>query len=276
MLREIASLLTTAKGAGAAALLAGTTVTGGAVATVPEVQTAVVERASAVTTTLGNAVAAVAKAANERRAADTSCGKPEQVAQRNEADKQLRDAFHEDHKTLTGLRGGKDADHQKLNAVVKKAQEELRSVLTAALVDVARETQGRTGQVAKANAAASAAASASPAPSASPSPVTFSEALTTTSTDSVRGCDTAAGPKEDVTLNATLAAIVDEAIADMDAIVEKAVTDAGAVPPAERGKPSGDAERTTGNDKDKKDDAQKGKPSEKPGNKPSTPPGRTR
>src|SRR5687768_9784989 len=101
MLREIASLLTTAKGAGAAALLAGTTVTGGAVATMPEVQTAVVERASAVTTTLGNAVAAVAKAANERRAADTSCGKPEQVAQRNEADKQLRDAFHADHKTLT-------------------------------------------------------------------------------------------------------------------------------------------------------------------------------
>lgn len=264
MLREIASLLTTAKGAGAAALIAGSTVTGGAVATMPEVQTAVVERASAVTTTLGNAVAAVAKAANERRAADASCGKPEQVAQRNEADKQLRDAFQADHKTLTELRGGKDTDRQKLNAVVKKAQDDLRSVLTVALVDVARETQGRTGQVAKANAAAS----------ASPSPVTFSEALTTTSSDTVGGCDTAAGPKEAVTLNATLAAIVEKAIDDMDAVVEKAVTDAGAVPPAERGKPSGDAERTTGNDK--KDDAQKGKPSERPGNKPSTPPGRTR
>ena len=276
MLREIASLLTTAKGAGAAALLAGTTVTGGAVATVPEVQSAVVERASAVTTTLGSAVAAVAKAAKERRDADTSCGKPEVVAQRNEADKQLRDAFHEDHKTLTGLKAGKDADHQKLNAVVKKAQEELRAVLTTALVDVARETQGRTGQVAKANAAASAAASASPAPSASPSatPVTLSEALTTTSSDTVGGCDAAAGQKEDVTLNAKLAAIVDKAIADMDAVVEKAVTDAGAVPPAERGKPSDDAERTTGNDKDKKGDAKKS--GDAKGNKPSTPPGKNR
>lgn len=274
MLREIASLLTTAKGAGAAALLAGTTVTGGAVATVPEVQTAVVERASAVTTTLGSAVAAVAKAAKERRDADTSCGKPEVVAQRNEADKQLRDAFQEDHKTLTGLKAAKDDDRQKLNAVVKKAQEELRAVLTTALVDVARETQGRTGQVAKANAAANAAPSAS----ASPTPVTLSEALTTTSSETVGGCDAAAGQKEDVTLNATLAAIVDEAIADMDAVVEKAVTDAGAVPPAERGKPSDDAERTTGNDKDKdkdkKDDAKKS--GEAKGNKPSTPPGKNK
>src|SRR5688572_590288 len=267
MLREIAALLTTAKGAAAATLIAGSTVTGGAVATMPEVQTAVVERANTVTATLGSAVAAIAKAAKERRDEDTSCGKPEVVAQRNEADKQLRDAFHEDHQALVALKAGKDTDHQKLNAVVKDAQAELRSILTAALVDVSRETQGRTGQVARANGAAAAAASASP------SPVTFSEALTTTSTAPVGACDESAGAKEDVTLNATLQAIVDQAVLDMDAVVEKAATDAGAVPPAERGKPSDDAERTTG--KDKKDSEPK-KSGEPKGNKPSTPPGRTR
>ncbi len=274
MLREIASLLATAKGAAAATLIAGSTVAGGAVATVPEVRAAVVESASAVTLTLGSAVAAVAKAANERRAADTSCGKPEQVAQRNEADKQLRDAFHDDHKALTDLKGGKDTDHQKLNAVVKRAQDELRSVLTVALVDVARETQGRTGQVAKANASASAQPNTattitSPSPSAR---VTFSEAQQTTSTGDTVACTETDEKPADVTLNAKLAAIVAKATADMDAIVEKAVTDAGAVPPAERGKPSGDPARGA----DKKSDPPKGQPSDRPGNKPSTPPGRTR
>src|SRR5688500_13943056 len=249
MLREIAALLTTAKGAAAATLIAGSTVTGGAVATMPEVQTAVVERANTVTATLGSAVAAIAKAAKERRDEDTSCGKPEVVAQRNEADKQLRDAFHEDHQALVALKAGKDTDHQKLNAVVKDAQAELRSILTAALVDVARETQGRTGQVAKANGAVAAAASANPAPSASPAPVTFSEALTTTSAAPVGACDESAGAKEDVTLNATLQAIVDQAVLDMDAVVEKAATDAGAVPPAERGKRRNELGSRPGNDR---------------------------
>lgn len=256
MLREIASLLTTAKSAAAATLIAGSTVTGGAVVTVPEVREAVVERAGAVTTTLGSAVAAVAKAAKERRAADSSCGKPEVVAQRNEADKPLRDAFHADHRTLTELRGGKDTDHQKLNAklnaAVKKAQDELRSVLTVALVDVARETQGRTGQVAKADLAAAAATNASPT-------IVFTETQQTTSTGDTVACEPTRG-NEDVTLNATLQAIVAKAVLDMDDIVEKAAT-AGA-PLAERGKPSEDARAT-----DKKNEK---------GNKPGTPPGRTR
>jgi len=269
MLREIVSLLTTVKGAAAATLIAGSTVTGGAVATMPEVQTAVVERASAVTTTLGTAVAAVAKAAKERREAETSCGKPEVVAQRNEADKQLRDAFHEDHKALLELKGGKDTDGQKLNAVVKKAKVELRSVLTVALVDVARETQGRTGQVAKANVAAAAAASASPNVSANLSP-SASPNLSSTSSAATVACDEAAGGKEDVTLNATLEAIVEKALLDMDAIVEKAATDAGAVPPAERGKPSEDARGSDDKDKNEK------KKEEPKGNRPSTPPGKTR
>jgi len=267
MLTKLASLLATAKGAAAATLIAGSAVTGGTVAAVPEAREAVTESVSAVTTTLGSAVAAVAKAANERRAADTSCGKPEVVAQRNEADKQLRDAFHADHKTLTDLKGGKDTDHQKVNAVVKNAQEELRSVLKVALVDVARETQGRTGQVAKANAA--------PADlTASASPRDTSEAQQTTSTGDASACETSGG-KQDVELNPTLTTIVEKAVKAMDEIVEKAATEAGAVLPAERGKPSGDPAR--GTDKtDKKGDAQKGQPSDKPGNKPSTPPGRTR
>lgn len=263
MLREIATLLSTVKGAAAATLIAGTAVTGGTVAAVPEVREAVTESVTAVSTTLGSAVAAVAKAANERRAADTSCGKPEQVAQRNEADKQLRDAFQDDHKALTDLRGGKDTDHQKLGAVVKKAQDDLRSVLTVALVDVARETQGRTGQVAKANANTTTTTTTT-----SPSPrVTFSEAQQTTSTGDTVACTEKDEKPADVTLNAKLAAIVAKATADMDAIVTKAATDAGAVPPAEHGKPAND---------NKPSDAQKGQPSDKPGGKPSTAPGRTR
>lgn len=269
MLREIASLLSTVKGAAAATLIAGSAVTGGTVAAVPEVREAVTESVTAVTTTLGSAVAAVAKAANERRAADTSCGKPEQVAQRNEADKQLRDAFHDDHKALTDLKGGKDSDHQKVNAVVKKAQDDLRSVLTVALVDVARETQGRTGQVAKANAA-SADQSVTSAKAARPSPsprITFSEAQQTTSTGDTVACVESAEKPADVTLNAKLAAIVAKATADMNAIVVKATTAAGAVPPAEHGKPDNDPASA-----DKKSN-----PSlDKPGNKPSNPPGRTR
>lgn len=263
MLREIASLLTTVKGAAAATLIAGTAVTGGAVATVPEAREAVTESVTAVTTTLGSAVAAVAKAANERRAADTSCGKPEQVAQRNEADKQLRDAFQDDHKALTELHGGKDT-----NAVVKKAQDELRSVLTVALVAVAKETQGRTGQVAKANAAAADQTTTTTTTTPSPSPrVTFSEAQQTTSTGDTVACAEDAGKPADVTLNATLAALVKKATADMDAIVVKATADAGAVTPAEHGKPASDPAR--GND-NKPADVQKGKPSDKPGGKPST------
>src|SRR5687767_15901697 len=97
MLREIAALLTTAKGAAAATLIAGSTVTGGAVATMPEVQTAVVERANLVTATLGSAVAAVAQAAKGRRDPDTSCGKAEVVSPPNEAGKQLSDVVQGGH-----------------------------------------------------------------------------------------------------------------------------------------------------------------------------------
>lgn len=259
MLTKLASLLATAKGAAAATLIAGSAVAGGTVAAVPEAREAVTESVSAVTTTLGSAVAAVAKAANERRAADTSCGKPEVVAQRNEADKQLRDAFHDYHQTLTDLKGGTAADHQKVNAVVKPAQEELRGVLKVALVDVARETQGRTGQVAKANAAAADQSTSASAGAADQSP-------------SASACDASSG-KQDVTLNTTIAAIVKDAIDDMADIVEEATTEAGAVLPTERGKPANDPAR--GNDK-KPADAQQGQPADKPGNKPSTPPGRTR
>ena len=262
MLTKIAGLLASAKGAAAATLIAGSAVTGGTVATVPEAREAVVETVGSTTTGLGSAVAAIAQAANARRAADTSCGKPEVVAQRNEADRQLRDAFQDDHKTLTQLRGGKDSDPQKVNTVVKKATDDLRAVLTVALTDVARETQGRTGLVAKANASASPSSSPSASPSASAGVA----------------CAEPSGKPADVTLNTALSAIVVKATSDMDAIVAKATTDAAAIPAAERGKPSGDPARGNSNDgkknDDKKSDAPKGPPSERPGGKPSTPPGR--
>jgi len=252
MLMKLAGLLANAKGAAAATLIAGSAVTGGTVAAVPEASEAVVETVGSTTTGLGSAVAAIAQAANARRAADTGCGKPEVVAQRNEADRQLRDAFQDDHKTLTQLRGGKDSDPQKVNTVVKRATDDLRAVLTVALTDVARETQGRTGLVAKAT---------SGSPSASPS------------ASAAVACAEPSGKPADVTLNTALLAIVVKATSDMDAIVTKATTDAAAIPAAERGKPSGDPARGNSNT-DKKSDAPKGPPSERPGGKPSTPPGR--
>src|SRR5688500_20277873 len=94
MLREIAALLTTAKGAAAATLIAGSTVTGAAVATMPEVQTAVAERANTVTATLGSAVAAVAAAAERRRHADTPGGQPDVASQRNHPDTHPREPYH--------------------------------------------------------------------------------------------------------------------------------------------------------------------------------------
>lgn len=268
MFMKIAGLLANAKGAAAATLIAGSAVAGGTVAAVPEARVAVTETVGSATTSLGSAVAAVAHAANARRATDTGCGKPEIVAQRNEADRQLRDAFQDDHKTLTGLRGGKDSDPRKVNSVVKKATDDLRAVLTVALTDVARETQGRTGLVAKANASASAlpspSTSPSPSPSASPSPSPSASAV---------ACAEPSGKPAEVTLNAVLSAIVAKATSDMDAIVAKATADAAAIPAAERGKPSGDPARGDPN-KDRKSDAPKGPPSERPGGKPNTPPGR--
>jgi hypothetical protein len=269
MLTKLASLLTTAKGAAAATLIAGSALAGGTVAAVPEAREAVTGTAAGATTDLGEAVAAVAHLARERRAADTSCGKPEVVAQRNEADRQLRDAFHEDHQALIQLRGGKAADVLKANSVVKAATADLRAVLRVALIAVAAETQGRTGQVAKANAAASPVASSARA-TASPSAASASESP---SLAAAHACSEGATDDEtakvDVTLNATLASIVEKAVKDMAAIVEKATAGAGG--PATEAKKSDEPGRGSGT---KPADAPKGAPSDRPGGKPSTPPGR--
>lgn len=142
MIGKLLSLISTTKGAAAAAVIAAAGVGTGVVATNSDVQNA-----------LGGAVqnAALAKA--------EPSGRPAVVAARNDADKKLREAFQDDQRKLEKLRGTKveSADRTKLEDVVKTADEKLRARLTKALDDVAALTLGREGRE-----------SASPKPSASP------------------------------------------------------------------------------------------------------------
>ena len=78
---------------------------------------------------------------------ETCTGKPVVVAQRNDAAHALRDAFHDAHKQLQSLRGGgKDVDHQAVKDAADSANSALRERLTSALNDVAALTLGRNGQ----------------------------------------------------------------------------------------------------------------------------------
>ena len=126
MLSKLLILLSTAKGAAAATVIAGAAVAGGVTATNPDVQQA-----------LGSAVDNV-----------THAGQPPVVAARNDADKKLRDAFQNDQKTLEKLHSTKveGADRQKLDDTVNTADAALRARLTKALDDVAALTLGREGR----------------------------------------------------------------------------------------------------------------------------------
>jgi hypothetical protein len=138
MLTKLLSLLSTAKGAAAATVIATAAVTGGVAASNTDVQNAVGEAVSNLT---GNSQPAV-------------------VTARNGADKMLRDAFQNDQQKLEKLHSSKveAADRGKLDDVVNTADTKLRARLTQALNDVAALTLGREGVE----------TSASPSPSASP------------------------------------------------------------------------------------------------------------
>ena len=109
MLSKLLTLLSTAKGAAAATVIAGAAVAGGVTATNPDVQQA-----------LGSAVDNV-----------THVGQPPVVAARNDADKKLRDAFQNDQKTLEKLHSTKveGADRQKLDDTVNTADAALRCIV---------------------------------------------------------------------------------------------------------------------------------------------------
>jgi len=297
MLFKLLSLLGAGKGGivAAAAIVAGVSTVN--VATTTDFQNGLQEVVAAVSGITSPGMSGFAKRGECER------GQPVVVAQRNAADKLLRDAYQSSHRELTDLRGGKDVDHQKANEIVKDAQEELREVLRTSLNGVAALTLGREGQL-KDKTGDDEDADTSPSPTPTPSPVvtTFDPSPTPSSSPTASpsaspspeaSCPPEASetpepsPSPDaspdasprgraavaarVTLDPALATIVEDAKADMKAIVDTAKDDVSELEPVERGKPDNkgkpESERTTD---------ERGKPSERPGGKPSTPPGRDR
>jgi len=255
---------------------------GAAVATVVVLSaaTAVAVSSPKVRDTVEQAVSAVSGQASQtsdaaKTAKDGSCaqGQPAVVAQRNAADKLLRASFQTHQKALQDLRG-KDVDNQAAGPIVKKADDDLKDTLTKALNAVASNTLGREGQN-KDTASGSAKPSASPKPSGSPAASCAPESSSSPKASASPKADGSAKPSEQgrvvvaarTTLDAANQAIVDKAIADMDATVKAAQAAVAALPSPVHGKPSGEP----GSNGNKPSDAGKpatvpggGKPSESP------------
>jgi hypothetical protein len=265
MLAKLLTLLTASKAATVATVvvLGAATVTVGAQS--PVVQDAVQQAVHAVTGQGAGGDQARA------RGGDCDRGQPVVVAQRNAADKLLRAAFQEDQKALESLRG-KGVDNKNAGEIIKTADEKLKDTLDKALDKVGAQTIGRDGQN-KPSGSPSAKPSASPTPSGSPCPSespkpSGSPVAKTSESPKPSG---SAKPSEEgrvtvadrTTLEPALKTIVDQATADMAAIVKDAEAKVGALPSAEHGKPS-----------DKPDNGNK--PSDKPGegNRPSESPKR--
>lgn len=285
MFGKLVSLLAQAKGAAIATVFVAGGVTATVAVTTPEIQDTV----SNVTTSLGATLSAAQSAKSCTSDADGGAGggQPAVVAQRNAADKLLRDAWNDDHKRLGQLRGGKDADNKAVGDIVKSYDDKLKDVLDKALNDVAALTLGREGQLRKdasdattsatAKPSASPEGSRSPKPSCSPKPAASpSDGTASGGTAPKDGSGSASGPRDGTgsaqgrvavanrtALNAEVKAIVEKAVKDMDELVKKATDEVAALPAADRGKPE-----------DKGQPQDKGKPSERPGNgnKPSASP----
>ncbi len=250
MISKLLSLLSTAKGAGAAVVIAAAGVGTGVVATNADVQNAI-----------GNVVQNVAHASPSAKA--EASGQPAVVGARNDADKKLRSAFQDDQQKLEKLRGTKVApsDRGKLESTITTADQTLRARLDKALNDVAALTLGREGLV-----------NASARPSGSP---TATPTATATATASVSASAT---PRALASFTpaqqAQVDAIVSAAITDMNSITADAEKAVAALPTANPGKPSGqpgakpsDAGKPSGVPGAKPSDA--GEPSGQPGAKPS-------
>jgi hypothetical protein len=282
MLGKLLALIAQTKGATVAAVLVAGAATATVAATTPEVQDAVQQL-----------TANVGLSSSHRGCGDEDGqGQPVVVAQRNAAEKLLRDAYNKDHKALEDLRGGKDVDNKAVGEIVRKYDDQLRDTLNTALNDVAALTLGREGQVRKAEASASGSASpkaspstspsasgtATPKPSCSPKP-SASGSATPKPSESAK--PSGSGKPEDqgrvavanrTTLDPAIQAIVDKAIKDMDALVTKATDEASKVPPPDRGKPSDNPGNKPEDKGGKPSDSPGGKPSDNPGNKPSASP----
>lgn len=205
MISKLLSLLSTAKGAAAATVIAAAGVTGGVAATNEDVQ-------NAIGTAVQNVTQANASASPSAKPSNSN--QPAVVAVRNDADQKLRDAFQNDQQRLEKLRGTKidGADRTKLADILKDADTKLRDRLTKALDDVATLTLGRNGLE----------ASGSPKPSASAKPSASPDVKTSFTPDAQSKVDD----------------MVRTAITDMDKIVSDVEKAVAALPTFEPGKPS--------------------------------------
>jgi len=234
MLAKLLTLLSASKGAAVAAavVLGAATVTVGASS--PEVQDTVQNVVNAVT---GNTTTDTANSFKT----DCDHGQPAVVAQRNAATKLIDAAYQKDQKALEGLRG-KDVDNKPAGDLVKTADDQLKDLRTKALNDVAGLTLGREGQ----NKPSGSPSPKPTPPSASPCPASAPEAAETPKPSASPKAAGSAKPSEEgrvtvadrTTLDANVKAIVDKAIADMDAVVKDATAKVGALPAPDRGKPA--------------------------------------
>lgn len=236
MLAKLLTVLSATKGAtvAAAIVLGAATVTVGSSS--PEVQDTV--------NTVVQAVTGQATTSDSARRGGTDCehGQPAVVAQRNAATKLIDAAFQKDQKALEQLRG-KGVDNKAAGDLIKAGDDQLKDLRTKALNDVAALTLGREGQN---KPSGSPKPSASPAPSASPCPSSSPEAA---ETPKPSGSPKAEGARpseqgrvtvaERTTLDANVKAIVDKAVADMDAVVTDVTAKVGALPTPDHGKPTG-------------------------------------
>ena len=236
MLAKLMTLLAATKGASVAAVvvLGAATVTVGASS--PEIQDTV---RHAVETVTGQTLTS-----DTARTFRNDCGhgQPAVVAQRNAATKLIDAAFQADQKALEQLRG-KGVDNKAAGDLIKTADDSLKDIRTKALNDVAALTLGREGQN---KPSGSPSPKPSPSPSASPCPSETPEAAEPAQPAGSPKVEGSAKPSQEgrvtvadrTTLDPNVKAIVDAAIADMDALVQDAQTKVGALPTPDHGKPA--------------------------------------
>lgn len=241
MLAKLLALLAGSKGGVVAVVLLAGATTATVAATSPDVQNTLQQLTSNSNTS--------------ERQSDCDHGQPVVVAQRNAADKLLRDAYTNDHKKLEDLRGGPGQDNKTVGDIVRKYDDQMRDDLNVALNKVAALTLGRDGQVRKMESA-SPSASGSPASTASPAPTGSASPAPSCSTKP--SASATAKPSESAepsgsgrpavdgrvmvaertTLDADIQKIVDDAIKAMDDLVTKATAEVATVPAPDHGKPS--------------------------------------
>ena len=253
MISKLLTLLGAAKGATVAAVVVLSATTATVAVSSPEVRDTVDQVVAAVTGQTAETEEAKADKAEKADSCDTDGkGQPVVVAQRNTADKLLRASFKTHQKALEDLRG-KGEDNKAAGPIVKKADDDLKDVMTKALNAIGANTLGRDGQN------KDTAVGTTPKPSHSPKP---------TCAAPVTGA--AVSAPEQTTLTAANKTIVDKAIKDMDDIVAKAKAAVAALPTPDHGKPA-----DAGSNGNKPADSNGAKPATVPGGgKPSESPKR--